>query len=123
MKRDTIYFTKNKNKTNIKGKVNAIGFIEGNSHILYIPSLKLSSYGDSLEEARKMIIMVLNQFTKDLSVLNQDKAESMLADLGWGQQRYFKKRMVNLSETTFDDIKKQFNLPDETEVEQMSIAV
>ena len=61
MKRDTIYFTKNKNKTNIKGKVNAIGFIENNSHILYIPSLKLSSYGDSLEEAREMIIMVLNQ--------------------------------------------------------------
>jgi predicted RNase H-like HicB family nuclease len=119
MNKETLNIT----KTRIKGKVSAVGFNEGNSHIIYVPSLQLSSYGDTIKEARKMIKIVLQQFSKDILTLNEDKIQSVLADLGWERNQYFKKRMVNLSETTFEDIKKQFNLPDETEVEQMSIAV
>ena len=70
-----------------------------------------------------MIKLVLNEFSKDIIRLKEDEIQNILSNLGWKRNQYFKKRMVNLSETTFDDIKKQFNLPDETEVEQMSIAV
>jgi len=119
MKEETLNIT----KTRIKGKVNAVGFNEGSSHIIYVPSLQLSSYGDSIKEAHDMIKIVLGQFSKDILALSEDKTQNVLSELGWKHTKYFKKRMVNLSETTFDDIKKQFNLPDETEVEQMSIAV
>ncbi len=119
MKKETLNIT----KIRIKGEVNAVGFNEGSTHIIYVPSLQLSSYGDSIKEALEMMKIVIEQFSKDILVLSEDKIQSVLSDLGWTRTKYFKKRMVNLSKTTFSDIKKQFNLPDETEVEQMSIAV
>ena len=119
MKKETLNIT----KTRIKGQFSGVAFAEGNSHIVYIPSLQLSSYGDSIKEAREMMEIVLVKFSKDVLALSEDKVQNVLSKLGWKRTQYFKKRMVNLSETTFDDIKKQFNLPDETEVEEMSIAV
>ncbi|WP_299666907.1 hypothetical protein [uncultured Polaribacter sp.] len=119
MKRENL----NISKIRIKGTLSAVGFKEGDSDVLYIPSLELSSYGDSIKEAHDLMTEILKQFSKDLLSLSEEKIQSFLSDLGWERNKYLKKRMVNLSETTFDDIKKQFNLPDETEVEQMSIAV
>jgi hypothetical protein len=119
MKKETLSISKNR----IKGSLNGVGFKEADSHIVYIPSLELSAYGDSIKEAQEMMKIVLNEFSKNLLSLNNDKIQDILSSLGWERNQYFKKRMINLSETTFDDIKKQFNLPDETEVEQLSIAV
>ena len=119
MKKETLSISKNR----IKGSLSGVGFREADSHIIYIPSLELSAYGDSIKEAHQMMKVVLNEFSKNILSLKDDEIQNVLSDLGWERNQYFKKRMVNLSETTFDDIKKQFNLPDETEVEQMSIAV
>ena len=43
------------NKKIFKAKLTGIGFMEGNSHIVYLPSLQISAYGDSIEEANDMI--------------------------------------------------------------------
>jgi hypothetical protein len=106
-----------------KAKLIGIGFKEGDSHIIYLPSLQISSYGDSIQEANEMMKISLNEFSDNLLELSENKIHSILKQLGWEKTRFFNKRLVNLSETTFDDIKKEFNLPDDTQVEKIPIAV
>jgi len=111
------------NNQDFKAKLVAIGFKEGNSHILYIPSLKLSSYGDTIKEAHQMMKISLDAFAKDLFSLPVNKIHNFLAELGWEKHKYFRKRLQNLSQTTFEDIRKEFNLPEDIEVESYPIAV
>lgn len=111
-----------RNKT-LKAHLTGIAFKEDNSHIIYLPSLQLSAYGDSLKEANEMIKISIHEFSKNLLQLPESKINSILKDLGWLRHKFFKKRLSNLSETTFDDIKKEFNLPENTLVERIPIAV
>jgi len=111
------------NKKIFKAKLTGIGFMEGNSHIVYLPSLQISAYGDSIEEANDMINISLKEFSENLLELSETKINDVLHKLGWEKSKFFKKRMTNLSETTFDDIKKEFNLPDNTAVQRIPIAV
>lgn len=110
-------------KQTLKGNFSAIAFKEGETQIVYIPSLQLSSYGDTLDEAREMMEKVLHDFSKNLVTLPEAKVNSILTNLGWKKDSIFKKRMTNLSETTFDDIIKEFNLPKDTPVQEIPIAV
>jgi len=106
-----------------KAKLNGIGFKEGDSHIIYLPSLQLSSYGDTIKEANEMMKISLKEFSESLLEMNENKIHSILKQLGWEKTKFFNKRLVNLSETTFEDIKKEFNLPDDTQVQKIPIAV
>ena len=42
-------------------------FKEGNYHILYIPFLNVSAYGDTVEEAEEMLDECLQQYYKDMN--------------------------------------------------------
>lgn len=106
-----------------KAKLNGIGFKEGDSHIIYLPSLQISSYGDTIKEANEMMKISLKEFSENLLELNENKINSILKQLGWEKTKFFNKRLVHLSETTFEDIKKEFNLPDDTQVQKIPIAV
>lgn len=106
-----------------KAQLNGVGFKEGDSHIIYLPSLQISSYGESMEEANEMMKISLNEFSENLLQLNELKINSILKQLGWEKAKFFNKRLVHLSETTFEDIKKEFNLPDDTQVQKIPIAV
>jgi hypothetical protein len=66
-----------------KAKLNGIGFKEGDSHIIYLPSLQLSSYGDTIKEANEMMKISLNEFSENLLELNENKINSILKELGW----------------------------------------
>ncbi|MDD3723148.1 MAG: hypothetical protein PHW92_11825 [Lutibacter sp.] len=111
-----------RNKT-LRAQLNGIAFKEKDSHIIYLPSLQLSAYGDNFKEANEMVKATVHEFSKNLLELPENKINSILKDLGWIKHKFFKKRMSNLSETTFEDIKKEFNLPDNTPVERIPIAV
>lgn len=110
-------------KTSVEGKVNALVFKDGEFYIIYAPSINLSSYGKNIKEAKEMLAVVLSEFSQYLIDLNEDERHKTLSELGWKRSKYFKKKMTNLSQTTFEDIKKQFQLPEETEAEIMSITV
>ena len=106
-----------------KAELNGVEFKEEQSHIIYIPSLNISSYGDTTEEALEMMKVVARQFFLDLLDLGEVALKKELENLGWIGSKYFKKKLTHLSNTTFEDIKKEFNLPDETTVRNIPIAV
>ncbi len=107
----------------LKANFGAMYFKEGEFDIFFIPSVQISAYGDSKKEAEEMLKISLQQFTEDIFSQTQSKALDILNKLGWKKNTYFKKRMVNLSDTTFADIKKEFNLPDNTPIENVPIAI
>lgn len=107
----------------INAELHAVAFMDGEYHIIYIPSLNLSAYGDTPEEAKEMMNESLKVFSEDLLECSSAELDNMLADLGWQKEKFFPKKRVNLSQTTFEDIKKQFNLPDATKSEEFEIAI
>jgi len=121
MKKETINI--DVRKKIFSAKLNGIGFKEGDSHIIYLPSLQISSYGDTFKEANEMMKFSLKEFSESLLELSENKIHSILKQLGWEKAKFFNKRLVNLSETTFEDIKKEFNLPDDTQVQKIPINV
>lgn len=110
-------------KGSFKGTLRMVEFNEGDSHIIYLPSLQLSSYGDTLTEARELLEIQMDELSKSILAMGELKGTNYLKSLGWAKQQFFKKRLVNLSETTYDDIKREFNLPEGTELHSSAIAV
>lgn len=115
-------------KINVKqrkfnAELQAIAFMDGNSHIIYIPSLELSAYGESFEEAHEMMKENLHVFSEDMFECSDQEVDAILSELGWKKEKFFPKRRINLSNTTFKDIKKQFNLPETAQGKEFEFAV
>ena len=95
-----------------KAELNGIGFKEGDSHIIYFPSLQLSSYGDTIKEANEMMKISLNEFSEYLLQLNENQINSILKRLGWekAEQTFIKnsfiKRNCKLDAQNYNDMKK-----------------
>lgn len=106
-----------------KAKLRCMSFKEGESFIMYIPSLELSAYGDTEEEAHEMMREVLRVLSQDFFALTQAEVDKILKDLGWNKNKIFNKKRVHLSQTTFDDIKQLFNLPSNTIAKQVPIEI
>lgn len=113
----------NFSKGRLKARLNAMSFMEGDSYIIYLPSVKISAYGDTLDEAKEMIEVCLEEFSKDIIKLNSKVGMDYLRGLGWKEESYFKKRMIALSTTSFEDIKKEFDLPDNIVVNELSFNI
>ncbi len=106
----------------ISGLVKGITFKEGEFYIHYIPSLNLSSYGKTKEEAHDMMkVAVLKDFcenavTKPISVVMKE-----LIRLGWNRSMIFSNE---LSKSTYIDkggILRQFELDPNTEFEEEQV--
>lgn len=100
-----------------------MAFLEDGSTIFYIPSLRISAYGDNFDEAKQMAEEVVDDFFKSLLNLGESEGTKKLIELGWKRSPLFKKRMEALSTTTFEDIKREFNIPDEVKIEEVALEV
>ncbi len=80
-----------------KAKLNGIGFKDGNSHIIYLPSLQLSAYGDTIKEVNEMVKISLKEFSENLLKLNEVKIHSILKQLGWRNYQLFLAPLPKLS--------------------------
>lgn len=107
----------------IHAKLLGIQFKEGDYDIIYIPSLQISGYGQTIKEAHELVRISLEDFSETLFKHNEYKVFEVLKKLGWERNKFFNKRMSNLSETTFEDIRREFNLPNEIELQEIPIAV
>lgn len=116
-------------KQNLVLDANCIHFKEGDSFIIYLPSLNISAYGDSLVEAKEMFQVCLEEFTRDIffNLKSYSAIEAYLKELGWKSTRFSNKKMFRLSEISFVAIIKEFGLPESTMLESFeekySIAV
>jgi hypothetical protein len=74
------------------GKFLSLTGQSGNHWASVIPSLKVSGYGNSAEEAQKDLKYNLDIFFEDFFALNKDEREVALRELGWQREKIFKKR-------------------------------
>lgn len=108
----------------LKAELRALSFKEGDCFIVYFPSLKISGYGDTIEEAHKLAKISLDDFSENLFKLNSEaKILEVLREYGWEKEKFFDKRLKNLSTTTYEDIKREFNIPDDTKIEEKTVLV
>jgi hypothetical protein len=121
MQKETLHLDPDNRK--FKAQLSAVEFKEDHSFILYLPSLNISAYGDTPEEAHELLRASLAVFSEDLFQMEEKQREEFLADLGWKNKLFFKRKLEKLSTTTFEDIVKQFDLPVNTQVQQVPIAV
>ena len=108
----------NKKKQTIFFKLQIHSFKEGAFEIVYIPSLEISGYGETKAEAMELMKTSLFIFGENILKSVNHKITEDLKELGWEQHSYFKKQLNNISNTTFDDIKRQFNIPDNVNIQK-----
>lgn len=107
----------------LHAKLKAVTFKEEEYIIVYVPSLRISGYGDTMEEAMDLAKATFEDFCENLFSQPEHKVVSVLKELGWKQDKFLKKRMRNLSETTFEDIKREFNIPETTSIRETEMTV
>ena len=87
----------NKGKLHITGYLNVYRFVDKDTrqHVIYIPSLELSGYGETSDKATEMAKEALSEFLG--SMLHRTSSEVMaeLSDLGWKKNMFRNKDFSN----------------------------
>jgi hypothetical protein len=113
--------TKNKQAA---GEFVGMFFKDQNAIVSYVPSLDLTSYGDNEQEAMEMMEVSIKEFLNDLvNLKSENEIYKTLKSFGWHRHAFFNKRLTNISETTFEDVIKQFGLPENTKAKNLPLAV
>lgn len=109
-------------KGSFHGRLNGMLFVNEGFHINYIPSMNISGYGDTPQEAEDMVMESLKDFFESLAKSDIKSGLKELEKLGWKKNSLFKKR---LSPSYVDKagILKEFNLPEETIIKETAITV
>jgi hypothetical protein len=95
----------------IHGKLAAFSGVQGEFVVAVIPSLNVSGYGRTEEEAAESLKENLDTFCEDLFALPEADRYAALKDLGWERNPYFKNQMSN-SLVDEDGVLKNFDQPD-----------
>ncbi len=90
--KDELHINLRHGKINIDASITAFRFKDRdtNKFIFFIPSLEISGYGDSSDEATEMAKLGLDDLFENLSTLSQKECTSYLIKMGW-RQGWFKK--------------------------------
>lgn len=111
-------------KINFAGKetsmrLHVASFIDHGQHVAYMPSLKLSGYGATNDEAVQMLFEdVLDDMFHNLFALSQSEISKELAKYGWHKSSIPNKKYYNdLPYIDPSGILKNFNLPTDTSIE------
>ena len=102
----------------LKGSFRIYYFMDHDHYIAYMPSLQLTGYGDNRKEAVDMLIdIVLDDFCENMLELRVEKANELLASLGWKRNKLFHKKFTSTSYVDKEGVLRNFNLPLETKIE------
>lgn len=116
IEQDTIQISFSSKK--VKGNFRIYYFMDNEHYIAYMPSLQLTGYGASRNEAVDMLFdIVLDDFCENMLELPMEKANNLLASLGWKRNKLFHKRFSTSSYVDKEGVLKNFNLPLETKIE------
>ncbi|MBE8714105.1 hypothetical protein [Sphingobacterium hungaricum] len=111
-------------KRQLNGKLKAFNFLEGGETMLYIPSLELSAYGDTLDEANDMMKNhVFTSFIDSIFEENEAYVYEALEELGWIRNARLKNSLSKISNLTGIDILEDFDLPSNTVIEESLIEI
>lgn len=118
---EEIRFKSNRHGVSFSGYINVVRFVDKDTkqYVVYAPSLEISGYGDTVEEAHKILDFNLKELLLHLQHLPKHEAKKTLADLGWVQHRLFNRQF---SKAYIDDDGKLKNLNAENDkVEFLSL--
>jgi len=119
--KDSLHF--NFGNKEISGNLTIHYFVDHGHHICYVPSLQLTSYGDSKEEAfNRFINEVLEEYFKILFNLDKGLIDAELKKVGFTRNKFFTKRFLSNTFIDKDGILRDFNLPKETIIETSALA-
>ena len=79
-------------KSTFSAKINVITGEEGDFWVSISPSLNVSGYGNSKEEAQESFHLHMQIFWEDLKGLKMDRRHLMLKNLGWNNKYFAKKQ-------------------------------
>lgn len=84
----------NTRKGILKMQVNGLSFIDKdtNQHIIFIPSLELSAYGETKAKAKEMIIESFKLFSDHIIEMSDSARIEYIASLGWKRNSIFPKQ-------------------------------
>jgi len=120
---DTLHLSFGKTKQGT-GQFTLHQFRDHDHFIAYIPSLNISAYGETEDEAfDRMVNVVLVDFFESILELGPEQAKSELKKLGWSQHRFFKRQFKANSFVDRNGVLKNFNLPEETKVDTTVVTV
>lgn len=110
----------NLHKKHINGSITAFKFIDKDTKqtVIYVPSLELSGYGDTIEKAREMTQQSFKDFFDFVVTLSVDELRSYLSNLGWKKTMFnkdFSKAYVD-----GDGVLRDFNA-DEKTIERLEL--
>ena len=110
-------------KPGFDGLICMFHFMDNGHHIAYMPSLNLTGYGDSEEEAKELLMdHVVKDFLDGLFTLPKSQIVEELKKLGWEKSQFFDKEFSK-SYVDIDGVLREFNLPAETKIESQLMAV
>ncbi|MDI9320365.1 MAG: hypothetical protein QM530_07825 [Phycisphaerales bacterium] len=90
LKKETL--TVNLHKKRINGEVTSLNFVDKDTkqHVIYIPSLEISGYGETIEKAKKIVEFSINDFFTSLLKLSLIDVRQELKKLGWERAMFNK---------------------------------
>ena len=94
-----------------------------NHFIQYIPSLNLSGYGDSEGDALEMLKEVVKDYCENLVDLRPELQEAELSKYGFKRERWKRKQFTSRVHVDKKGILQNFELPEDTPIEEASILV
>ncbi|MGV6946353.1 hypothetical protein [Sphingobacterium kyonggiense] len=108
----------------IKGFFKVFFFRENGSFLFYVPSLNLSSYGDSVIEAEDMMKnIVIPDYCRNLMSLPKSTIFHELKQLGWQRSKFFQNDLTKELLVNKQDILKEFDLSDDTIIEEKQFTI
>jgi len=112
-----------KKKATIKATFKSFNIKDGKYFVAYIPSLDMTGYGDSENEAVDMLKDVMDDFFSDLIKLSLSDIDKELAKYGWNHSKIFKKQFSNRAHVDKGGVLKGFEMPKDTPIEENILQV
>lgn len=80
----------------IRIKVLVSSGMDGDYHVFISPTLLVSGYGDTEEEAKESFKHNMDLFIKDIMSIDKHKRNIYLSSLGFQQEKYRRKNFTNI---------------------------
>ena len=93
-------------------------FRAGGQYVVFLPSLNLTSYGETEQEAVEMLQVVLKDYFDNLLMLPEQQVMKELKQYGWVRKPFLAKQLRNTQFLDVETIKHNFELPAETQIRE-----
>ncbi|GAB4042067.1 type II toxin-antitoxin system HicB family antitoxin [Spirosoma jeollabukense] len=108
----------------IKGTFSIYTFEDNGFIVHYIPSLNLSAYGDTEQEASEMLKdAILPDFCQKLFAASRPKSFEHLSKLGWSAVSRESDKFENTAYVDRNGVLRNFDLPEDTPIEEQLLTV